>query len=66
MRPLLRLLLCGNGEYLAARLLLVCVHVLPEIRRILAVEGGKRNDLLHAVNVVAENDSAMKIVAARH
>ena len=52
-----------DGEHLAARQLLVSVHELPEVRRILAVEGGKRNDLLHAVHVVAENDGAMKIVA---
>ena len=38
-------------------------HVLPEGLRILAVEGRKRNDLLHAVDAVAENDGAMKIVA---
>ena len=41
-------------------------HELPEVRRILAVEGGEGNDLLHAVHAVAENDGAMKIVAAGH
>ena len=55
-----------DGEHLAARQLLVSVHELPEVRRILAVEGGKGNDLLHAVHVVAENDGAMKIVAVGH
>ena len=53
-----------DGEHLAARLLRVRVHVLPEVRRILAVEGGKGNDLVHAVRAVAENDGAMKVVAA--
>ena len=53
-----------DGEHLAAGLLRVRVHVLPEVRWILAVEGGKGNDLVHAVRAVAENDGAMKIVAA--
>ena len=52
-----------DGEDLAAGQLLVSVHVLPEGLRILAVEGGKRNDLLHAVDAVAENDGAMEVVA---
>ena len=53
-----------DGQHLATRLLRVCVHVLPEVRRILAVEGGIGNDLVHAVHTVAENDGAMKILAA--
>ena len=52
-----------DGEDLTARQLLVPVHVLPEGLRILAVEGGERNDLLHAVDAVAENDGAMQVVA---
>ena len=53
-----------DGEHLATRLRRVRVHVLPQVRWILAVEGGKGNDLVHAVRVVAENDGAMKVVAA--
>ena len=42
----------------------VGVHVLPQVRRILAVEEGEGNDLAHAVHIVAENDGAMKVLAA--
>src|ERR1019366_557908 len=54
-----------DGEHLAARLRGVCVHVLPEVRWILAVEGGEGDDLVHAVRVVAKDDGAMKVIAAR-
>ena len=53
-----------DGQHLAARLLRVTVHILPEVRRIRAVEGGKGNNLVHAVRAVAENDGAMKVLAA--
>src|SRR5208282_3853130 len=35
------------GEHLSARLLRVGVHALPQVRWILAVKGGKGNDLAH-------------------
>ena len=53
-----------NCEHLAAGFFRVRVHVLPEVRRILAVEGGKRNDLVHTVRVVAENDSTVEVISA--
>ena len=62
IRPLLKFPLCGMASTLAAGFLHVPVHVLPQIRRILAVEGGKRNDLTNAVLTVAENHGAMQIV----
>ena len=39
-----------DGQHRAAGLLRVGVHVLPQVRWILAVEEGIGNDLLHAVN----------------
>ena len=53
-----------DGQHRAARLRRVGVHVLPQVRRVLAVEEGKGNDLAHAVQIVAENDGAMKVLAA--
>ena len=53
-----------DGEHLAARLLRVSVHVLPEPLWILTVEGGEGNDLVHAVRAVAEDHGAMEILTA--
>ena len=36
-----------NGEHLAAGFLCVRIHVIPKLRRILALERWKRDDLVH-------------------
>ena len=56
-----------DGEDVAAGLLLVRVHPLPELDRVVAAErrvDGERLDLARLVAVVAEDDVAVEVVAA--
>ena len=63
--PLLRLPLCGMASTWPPVFASYSVHILPEIRRILAVEGRKGQHLVHPIGAVAEDDGAMQVVPAR-
>src|SRR5271169_1686123 len=55
-----------DGQNPTARFLLIGVHVLPQSRRVLAIEGGEWDGLLCPLRTVAENDGAVKIVPVGH
>ena len=65
-RAVAQIAVVGDGENLAAGLVLVVLQPFPEIARIVAPgrQRRKRHDLARLVAAVAENDVAVKVVAA--
>ncbi len=55
-----------DRQQLAAGLLFVLGHPLPELFRVFALPGREREHLVGLVLVVAEQDVAVQVVAARH
>ena len=62
--PVRQIAVVRDGEHLAAGLLGIGIEEFPQHRRVFAVEGGERHDLVGLVLAVAEDHDAMQVVAA--